>query len=257
MKMNAKLFGVSYLGSVNSSAKLVKNGKVSKQMTYVLYLAPANLSGYDVCKGSTPECRKGCLNTSGRSIMEAGRDFQPIQHARVLKTKALFEQTDLFMGVLVNEIRAAKAKAEKSGYGFSVRLNGTSDIRWNDFRMLGGLNIFELFPDVQFYDYTKELYNVINKPANQHITWSYTGHPNNKSLSIKLLGKGINVAVVFNVKKGQKLPESFLGFPVVDGDLTDYRPNDGSGVVVGLRLKKIADKVAENEVRNSLFVVSI
>jgi hypothetical protein len=254
--MNAKLFGVSYLGSVNSSAKLVKNGKVSKQMTYVLYLAPANLSGYDVCKGSTPECRKGCLNTSGRSIMEAGRDFQPIQNARILKTKALFEQTELFMTVLVAEIRAAQRKAEKAGYGFSVRLNGTSDVRWSDIK-LNGRNIFEIFSDVQFYDYTKELYNVINKPVNQHITWSYTGHLNNKNISVKLLSKGLNVAVVFNVKKGQNLPANFLGFPVVDGDLTDYRPNDGSGVVVGLRLKKIADKAAENEVRNSLFVVSI
>ena len=32
--------GFSYLGGVNMSSKLKKNGKVSKQHTYGLYLAP-------------------------------------------------------------------------------------------------------------------------------------------------------------------------------------------------------------------------
>ena len=61
---------ISYLSKINVSAKLQKNAKNSRQYTAILYLAPAKLSGYNVCRFSTPECRMGCLNTSGRCGME-------------------------------------------------------------------------------------------------------------------------------------------------------------------------------------------
>jgi hypothetical protein len=247
----SKFANVSYLGSINSSAKIAKNGKVSNNYTYVLYLLPHKASGYQVCPMATTECIKGCLNTSGRVIMDIN-NTNAILSARLRKTRLFFEQRDLFMGWLVAELKAAQRKAIKDGFDFSVRLNGTSDLNWNAYK-INGKTLFELFPNVQFYDYTKVVTRFIDMPDNYHLTFSYTGY-NWKECKTVLQG-GNNVAVIFNIKKGQPLPTMFNGYRVIDGDLTDYRPNDGKGIIVGLRWKKIADKVTNDEVRNSNFVV--
>ena len=241
--------GLSYLGSINSSAKIAKNGKVSKQMTYSLYLMPAKFSGYNTCPMATEECIAGCLNTSGRVKLDTKNN---ILNARDKKTKLYFEERDFFMNWLIAEMTNAKKKAEKNGYGFSARLNCTSDIDWS-IPKVNGKNIFEIFSDVQFYDYTKVAKKFNNMPSNYQLTFSYTGY--NTDQAIELLNKGVNVAVVFNTKKNQPLPEKFLGFDVADGDLTDYRPDDKAGTIIGLRFKHIKDKDAERIVLNSPFVV--
>lgn len=248
----AKRFAnVSYLGSINSSAKIVKNQKVSNNYTYVIYLLPHKASGYQVCPMATNECIAGCLNTSGRVIMDIG-NTNTILTARLRKTKLFFEQRNLFMNWLVAEIKVGQRKAEKDGFDFSVRLNGTSDINWNAHK-INGKTIFEIFPNVQFYDYTKVISRFRDMADNYHLTYSFNGKNWVESLDV-LLDDG-NVAVIFNIKKGQPLPSHFRGFKVVDGDLTDYRPNDGKGVIVGLRWKKIADKAINEQIRNSVFVV--
>ena len=241
-----RLTGLSYLGNTNSSAKIEKNKKVN-QMTYVLYLAPSDLSGYNVCPNATNECKKGCLNTSGRARVESYIGKTMIIDARIKKTKLFFEHNQFFMDWLVAEIKQAKNKAEKNGFGFSVRLNGTSDIHWQE------TGIFDIFSDVQFYDYTKNPTKFFNKAKNYHLTFSYTGY--NWSISERLLKQGFNVAVIFNIKKESELPETYKGYSVVNGDLTDYRPNDGNGVIVGLKWKKIANKENNEYVRNSKFVI--
>ena len=247
--------GVSYIGSINSSAKLVKNKKVSNNYTYIVYLAPADTSGYNVCLASTHECRQGCLATSGRAKMEICAKRTTIQEARIKKTRLFHEQREFFMDWMVAEMKAYQAKAKRDGYAFSARLNGTSDIKWEDIK-LNGQNIMEIFPDVQFYDYTKFVNRFFaDLPQNYQLTFSYTGR--NEVQAKRVLKNGNNVAVIFNVKKGQPLPETWNGFPVVDGDLTDYRPNDGQGVVVGLRWKNIANKEVNDQIRNSKFVVQV
>jgi len=251
-KAAAKRFAnVSYLGSINSSAKIAKNGKISHQYTYVMYLLPHKASGYQVCPMATKECIAGCLNTSGRVIMDIG-NTNTILTARLRKTRLFFEQRDLFLNWLVAEIKTGQTKAIKDGYKFSIRLNGTSDINWNAYK-INGSTLFELFPTVQFYDYTKVVTRFIDIPKNYHLTFSYTGY--NWSDCKTVLQGGNNVAVIFNIKKGVSLPSMFNGYPVIDGDLTDYRPDDKKGVIVGLRWKKIADKVTNEEIRNSNFVV--
>ena len=242
---------VSYLGSINSSAKIAKNGKVSNNYTFVLYLLPHSASGFNVCAMATTECIKGCLNTSGRVIMDIN-NTNAILTARLRKTKLFFEQRTLFMDWLVAELKTAQNKAKKDGFDFSIRLNGTSDLNWNAYKV-DGKTVFELFPDVTFYDYTKVPSRFDIMPDNYHLTFSYTGE--NWADCETLLNKGYNVAVIFNIKKGKALPETFNGYKVIDGDLTDYRPNDGNGVIVGLRWKKIADKVLNEEIKNSHFVI--
>ena len=246
-----KQTGLSYLGGVNISSKLTKNGKVG-QLTYGIYLAPASTSGYNVCLHSTPMCRLGCLATSGRAGIDIFSGVTRIADARITKTKLFHEDQAFFMNWLIAEIKAKKAKADKLGLFFSVRLNCTSDIDWATIKH-NGMNIFEIFPETEFYDYTKQITKLFNPIPNYHLTLSYTGYKD--SIYQSMLKSGNNVAVVFNVKHEEDLPKTFMGYPVINGDYSDFRPNDGSGVVVGLKWKRIADRVAEKQVLNSVFVV--
>jgi hypothetical protein len=61
--------------------------------------------------------------------------------------------------------------------------------------------------------------------------------------------------MVFNVEKENELPAAYKGYPVINGDLSDYRIADAEGIIVGLKWKHIADKDAENEILQSCFVV--
>ena len=245
--------GLSYLGGVATSAKIAHSKKYSHQYTYLIYLAPANTSGYNVCSHSTPECRMGCLATSGHAGMEltAGKTTR-IKDSRIKKTRMFYEQPEYFMAWMIAEIKKYRAKAEKDGYFFSVRLNGTSDIDWQNVK-ISGQTIFEMFPDVHFYDYTKNASKFINKAPNYHLTYSYTGR--NWHLCEALLKKGHNIAVVFNVKNEKLLPAMYKGYKVINGDLTDYRIDDAKGIIVGLKWKRIGNKEAERNVLNSCFVI--
>ena len=247
-----KAHGFSYLGDVNSSPKLKKNGKVSKQHTYGLYLAPANESGYNTCSHSTPECRIGCLHESGYAGIQVNSDVSFIEEARINKTKLFYEHPEYFMAWMIAEIEAKSKLAAQQGFGFSARLNCTSDIDWQNIKV-NGLSIFEIFPDITFYDYTKNPAKFINKPDNYHLTLSYTGR-NWKACEF-VLSKGYNVAVVFNVKDATEIPDTFNGYNVVNGDITDYRVDDAKGIIVGLKWKRIANKENEKKVLNSCFVV--
>ena len=244
-----KEVGVSYLGGINLSSKIEKNKKVGVY-TYVLYLAPAGTSGYNVCPYSTPECRMGCLHSSGRVKIEDYAGTDRIKTARIKKTILFHEHQEFFMAWMIEEIKAFKAKAKREGYYFSVRINGTSDIEWENTKYKGQ-NLMEIFSDVQFYDYTKNWKRFEQElPINYHLTFSFTGR--NMKQSLSLLSKGFNVAVVFTDKN---FPEIWNGYPVINGDLTDYRPYDGNGVVVGLKYKELANKEFNVKVKNSCFVV--
>lgn len=239
----------SYIGSLNSSAKIAKGLKYGIQ-TFIVYLAPYKLSGFNVCAKAVAECIKGCLFSSGQSIMNSN-----IAKVRIAKTKDFYNHRDEFVARLFKEIESAKRKVDKQGLRFAVRLNGTSDLSPELFK-LNGKNVLETFPDTVFYDYTKLLNRtkLKQKYPNYDLTFSYTGHNWNECKVA--LQDGVRVAVVFNVKRNHPLPESFNGYPVIDGDLNDYRPDD-PGCIVGLRWKKIKNKKAEKEVLNSSFVVKV
>lgn len=247
-----KLAGISYLGITNQSSKLMKNLKVNNVLTYSVYLSPAHTSGYEVCPNATPECRMGCLNNSGLAKVEYHAGMSRIKDARITKTKLFFENNDLFMSILVDEIESAIRKAKKNDALFSIRLNCTSDIDWVNV-LFNGKNIFQIFPDVEFYDYTKNFKKFDNKPVNYHLTFSYTGY--NWSLAKKVLSMGHNIAMVFNINKHDILPLTYKGIEIISGDLSDYRINDTNGVIVGLVWKKIGNKKHNELVRYSNFCV--
>lgn len=243
-------FNFAYIGGVNLTAKIAK-GKTINMATYCIYFAPYNLSGHNVCAKATKECIMGCLNTSGRVKMD---NKGTIVNARINRTIAFYEQREQFMNLLIKEISMYKKRAESKGMEFAVRLNGTSDLSPEIFKAFGQ-NILQLFPDVQFYDYTKILNRarLVSKYPNYHLTFSYTG--DNWIEAKQALEEGVNVAAIFDVKKGKPLPETFNGYKVIDGDLTDYRPYDETPCIVGLRWKHIANRENNIAIQASKFVI--
>jgi hypothetical protein len=215
---------------VNTDAKTPK-GTALGYLTGILYLAPGNMSGFEVCPWRNAGCTEACLNTSGRGKLAN------VQLARIRKTRWFFSQRDDFMNALNYDIKQLKLDAERDGLKPCVRLNGTSDIAWE----LGQHSVIKKHPRVQFYDYTKSAYRVGKMlkgdlPPNYKLTFSYSGSNNEDCLDI--LARGGNVAVIF---EGER-PSRWNSWPVIDGDLHDLRFIDPRGTVVGLKPKGEAKK---------------
>lgn len=232
-------------------------GKKFGYLTAILHLAPSDLSGRNVCPMASAGCRAACLNTAGQGGMIAGSAglsgsdlvaaiksgglTNHVQAARIRRTNDYFDNRSEFMAQLVREVINHIKLAKKYNLIPCVRLNGTSDIRWETVAVNGSANIFEVFPDVQFYDYTK-LANRRNLPANYHLTFSLA--EDNDYDARRALGSGMNVAVVF-----RNPPAVFMAHMVIDGDISDLRFLDKSVVIVGLSAKAKAKKDTTGFVR--------
>lgn len=223
----------------------VLKGMSQGYMTYILHLAPANVSGYETCPKRTTGCTAGCLNTAGRGGMfRKGENTNVIQEARKRKTQLFFEDRGTFMTLLVADIRLAIKQSSKQGMIPVFRLNGTSDLAWEKYPVVvDGIeysNVFNAFRNVQFYDYTKILGRKVQNIPNYHLTFS-AADGNDLDVS-RAMSAGMNVAVVFGVPKSQDLPTDYQGRVVFNGDESDLRFLDPSGVVVGLYAKGKAKK---------------
>lgn len=229
----------------------VEKGKGKGFATWILHLAPSDLSGYQTCPFATEGCRAACLNSAGQggtfkrnggNVADQIRDSKTnsVQAARIRRTRLFFEDREAFMALLVHEIQLCVKRAERQGLTPVFRLNGTSDIRWErvgltvdgqEFR-----NIFEAFPELRFYDYTKNPFRS-KLPANYTLTFSLA--ESNLDAALAVLACGGNVAAVFraNSRKGEPLPMVWRGFEVIDADETDLRFLDKPGTVAGLRCK--------------------
>lgn len=221
--------------SIASDAKTIKGSKLGF-LTGILYLAPSDISGHQVCPmAKLAQCEAACLYTAGRGA------FNSIQRARIAKTKRFFEDRDSFMNDLEYSIKGLIRKAEKLGLTPLVRLNGTSDIAWENIPCKGFNNIFEAFPNVQFYDYTK-IPTRKNIPANYDLTFSYSGVSSFKKAIVKAHAneKLARIAVVFD--KQENFPDTFLGRTVLIGDNSDVRHLDSKNSIVALYAKGKAKK---------------
>ena len=216
--------------------KLLK-GQKQGYLSSVLHFAPADLSGKEVCPKRTAGCTAACLNLAGRGgIFKKGESTNVIQQARIRKTKMFFEDRSVFLSALLKDIVKTIKYAEKKGLIPVFRLNGTSDLSWEKYEILDGRNIFQMFPQVQFYDYTKVLGRKVGDIPNYHLTFSNADGNINDVLAAKQAG--LNIAVVFK----KELPKTYLGLPVINGDETDLRFLDPKGVIVGLKAKGKAKK---------------
>ena len=210
----------------------VQNAKTTKGeklgiLTGILYLAPVNESGVmNTCASATPECRHACLYTAGRGA------FDSVRHGRIRKTLWLARDRAGFVEELKRNVARLVVRGRKKGLKPAIRINGTSDLPWL------AQELAMAFPEVQFYDYTKHPKPWLRTLPNYHLTFSYSGH--NVQDCLDALRHGVDIAVVFTTRRGEALPETWNGFPVIDGDLHDCRFLDPKGVVVGLRAKGVA-----------------
>jgi hypothetical protein len=196
-------------------------------MTYILYMTPFtdNSKGINVCSHASKGCAEACLVGSG-----FGGIYEGVAKGRRNKTEYFLSNRVEFLNQLKTEIeKAIRLNVDKAIPVF--RLNGTSDLPYEKYNVFEGKNIFEVFPDVQFYDYTKNHIRFEKElPSNYHLTFSRS--ETNDAKAMELLNRGFNVSMVFKT-----LPKEYNGFKVINGDLDDLRFLDPKGVIVGLKYK--------------------
>ena len=243
--MTYKLLGVG------TNAKTIK-GDGSEYLTAILYMTPYKImvdgKSFNSCAmAKQASCIDACLYTAGRGA------FNNVQTARQRKAEWFYRDRVGFMDQLFDDITKFEAYCKKRGIQPCVRLNGTTDIRWelipisNIVKGEPKKNIFELFPEVQFYDYTKIANRKCKDIPNYHLTWSYSNaNPEYAKLLDKALEQGMNAAVVFRsnfIKVVPKCWHKWKGYPVIDGDQDDLRFLDPKGGhIVALYAKGKAKK---------------
>jgi hypothetical protein len=207
--------------------------------TAILYLSPGSLSGVNVCPFASDGCLLSCLNLSGMGV------FSNVQAARLKKTKLFLSDRKAFIELLKKDIQAHIKRSKKENMTPAVRLNGTSDIAWENEKGFDGKNLMESFPFVQFYDYCKSPFRALKMakggqmPINYHLTFSRS---ESNQFWVDKMPINVPIAMVFSTKKGESLPLEYQGRIVIDGDETDARFLDpifksGKGTIVGLRSK--------------------
>jgi hypothetical protein len=253
---------------VGRNAKTVKSDKQGDWLTAYLYLAPGNKSSYEVCPSRSPGCSASCLYTAGMG------DSAHVRAARIRKTKQFFEQRSAFFATLIIDLARFQQYCHEHDKKGCVRLNMTSDIQWEKevitkdshklvnewMKQHGGVrggrishgleyvseyygrNILEVFPHLQFYDYTKIPNRGFNEwfqpnmPSNYHLTFSLD--ETNMEQAKRELSYGKNLCVVFPSKK--LTPKVFMGRQVIDGDSHDLRfldPSSADGYIIGVKAK--------------------
>jgi len=232
---NYKLIGVG------TNAKTVK-GDGSEYLTGIVYMTPWKVmvdgKSFNSCSmAEQAGCIEGCLNTAGRGAMNC------VQAARERKAQWFYRDRDGFMVQLMQDIAKFQNYCNKRGIQPVIRLNGTTDIRWELIK-LDGSTIFELFPRVAFYDYTKIANRNTSHIDNYHLTWSYSNaSPKYAAMMQTALDRGMNVATVF--RKAFDYANTWMGLPVVNGDADDLRILDPKGGhIVALYAKGKAKKDA-------------
>ena len=221
--------------SVGNNAKTVK-GDGSEYLTAILYMAPAdNLEGVNVCAmAEVAGCKAACLYTAGRGKMNS------VQAGRLRKTMLWRDDRQGFINLLKQDIAKFQAYCLKRNIQPVVRLNGTSDIMWENY-----IDMETEFPMVQFYDYTKIVKRAYKElPANYDLTLSYSEANADyaKAVLQAHADTGRNVAVVFRDK--DNIPSSFAGSATLDGDKDDLRFLDIPRRIVALYAKGDAKKDA-------------
>lgn len=234
--------------SIDTNAKTVK-GQAFGYITAILYLAPHKISGKNLCAFATKGCAAACLYSAGRG------KFSNVQLARIKKAQYFLSDQKAFLNQLVSEIDKLY---KKYGSKLVIRLNGTSDIPFENFKIESSLkdsyysNIFERFPYIQFYDYTKNPRRMYLDIPNYSLTFSRAETDSNITWSRLFLKEGKNVAAVFDqylykdILINQNLYYQGTQINLVDGDISDLRFLDKKGSLIVLKAKGEAKKDKSN-----------
>lgn len=222
-----------------ASPKTIK-GELLRFLTAILYLSPSTSSGIaNVCPFASQGCIATCLNTAGRAgIFRKGETDNIIQRARRRRTADFFSDRQAFISALHVDVDKLRARARRLNMRPAVRLNGTSDLRFDIFAR----SLFYAFPDVQFYDYTKDIRKALafaagELPPNYHVTFSWS-ETNGVDVA-RALSAGVSVAIPYrgNAAYLAAAVDAPEGVTVVDGDYHDLRFLDPAGCLVALTAK--------------------
>lgn len=220
--------------SAGNNAKTVK-GDGTEYVTAIMYMTPWKTLGRNLCPSAElAGCLVPCLNVAGRGAMHA------VQRGRKRKAEWFVSDRDGFLVQLVKDLGGFVRWAEKKGIKPCVRLNGTTDVRWEMFAVtrdgVDYSSVFEAFPEVQFYDYTKIANRNVHNIHNYSLTFSYSEANPAYAKQVQIAkDKGLNIAVVF--RSADVIPDYFLGLPTIDGDKDDLRFLDMTQTVVALYAK--------------------
>lgn len=220
------------LAKGSTNAKTAKN----ELLTYIMYLAPyTTASGslkkvVNLCIKASKGCIKACLFTAGMGA------FSNVMNARIAKTIYLITDRFKFCWQLYGELE----KLSRLGKPIAIRLNGTSDMDFvSIIKTQLKLDILAM-PNLHYYDYTKIIGKALKYKDVPNYTITFSRSEINEQDCLTALSNGINVAVVFDHRK--PFPSTYLGYPVVDGDMADDLMLKHSGVILGLRAKGKARK---------------
>ena len=221
------------------SAKAVKADRFG-YLNAINYAAPHTTGGRgNYCAGASAGCKALCLGMySGQAAMvrDIENDINSVRASRIAKAQYFADEPQAYMDEMCFHIERLVIRARKLGKALCVRPNGSTDIPYERIRIAsrGGRTIFDVFPMVQFVDYTKRPERFDNPPANLHLTFSRS--ETNEAKCRAILARGHNVAAVF----AGAFPETYLGAPVINGDEHDLRhldPRRPGGYIVGLSPK--------------------
>ena len=237
----------NYILSVSSDPKTVKS-LIDGILTGVMYGMPANGSGeWNDCPFASLGCTMACLNTSGHGGIGLDQDnLNPVQIARLKRSAFFHTRRSEFWTMLIRDIDRLIRKAKKLGLKAAVRLNGTTDVKWESQPVvIDGVkianNIMELYPDLVYYDYTAWPYAKRPNetlPINYHLTFSRK--ENNDDQIAENISHGRNCTVVVDIPSRDKtalIPITWREIPTFDADRSDFRPNDPIGRILILRYK--------------------
>lgn len=248
--------------SPEEKAHPIMQGKDGFLTTGLAFSPAYRVGNFNFCNNSVG-CWRACLGVkSGQygASSEGGNPNSFAGNARIAslrRSHAFINDPGAFAVRLDDALQSAKNDADSSNKRLGMRLNILSDIHPDVWRSL-----YDHYPDVSFYDYTKNATKQLGIP-NHHLTHSLRGssHPvgyngvtgsaidspfQNWNQMRERITRGENVAIPFAHRKliPQYLhdEESGLMVPVIDGDRHDFRPLDpkqanGHGVIVGLRDK--------------------
>jgi hypothetical protein len=208
--------------------------------TAIHYGAPHKLSGFNACASASPDCVDACLHTAGNPVYQNGKN-----KARIERTLLWFRDRPEFIRQLMKEITAFCRLCDLIDLKPAIRLNGTTDLYFERYAP----ELFDRFPQVQFYDYTKHLKRMRPSwalPGNYHLTFSRSEENQADCLELLRINPRARVSVVFDTRRTKELPLYWQGYRVGDCDRHDLRFLDVDPIC-GLRAKGKARNTGHDE----------
>ena len=213
-------------GEAQGNAKLDKTANRRQVAVGGRALMQANGSGVEVCNWRTPACTAACLGSEGNYLFPRNR------LVLAARTMFEFEYPHHAWSIYEAEIHRDLAYARKRDWSLFWRPDILSDSQlWTIIPEL-----FDRFPGVTFYGYTKNWTEALKYPG----SWVLPNYRIAVSASERedsihdAVANGTNVAVVFDVDDPSELPTRHVGHQVVDATVDDAWMIENDGVIGGL-----------------------